>query len=100
MYHQEASPKAMNEEQKGPPRTPQRFAARVSGDGWDAQIPGRSDRVRVLHISRIGLELESNTNLDTGGRYPIRLTHGGETTSTTFYVLRCPERRSGGGSTY
>lgn len=86
---------------KGPAgRRPQRFATRISGESWDALVDGLAGDVRVLRISRIGIELETETSLETGARYPIRLTHAGETTRTTFYVLRCPERRNAAGTSY
>ncbi|HKB71915.1 MAG TPA: hypothetical protein VKH46_13795 [Thermoanaerobaculia bacterium] len=75
-------------------RTGQRFAKRISGEGWAAAIKGVRGDVRVLKVSRIGIEIETECPLENGGRYPIRLTHGGETTQTTFYVLRSPEHRN------
>ncbi len=74
---------------------PQRFAKRISGEGWTADVSGVDGNIRVLKLSRIGLELETSSPLEGGKRYPIELTHGGETTRTTFYVLRCPEQRNG-----
>lgn len=76
-------------------RMPQRFAKRISGDGWTAAVKKVPGPVRVLKLSRIGLELETHSPLEGGARYPIELSHGGETTRTTFYVLRCPEHRNG-----
>jgi hypothetical protein len=73
----------------------QRFAKRIPGEGWTAEIDGVDGDVRVLKVSRIGIEIETADPLETGARFPIRLTHGGETTRTTFYVLRCPERGNG-----
>ncbi|HWC66117.1 MAG TPA: hypothetical protein VG777_08540 [Thermoanaerobaculia bacterium] len=85
--------------EKDTPGTPehgrQRFAKRVSGEGWTAEVAGVAGEVRVLKLSRIGIEIETVDPLESGARYPIRLTHGGETTRTTFYVLRCPEHRNG-----
>jgi len=78
-----------------PGRKPQRFAKRISGEGWGAEIQGLPGTVRVLKLSRIGIEIETDAPLEGGARYPIHLTHGGETTRTTFYVLRCPEHRNG-----
>ena len=74
---------------------PQRFAKRVSGEGWSAVVPGVDGELRVLKLSRIGLELETQSPLEGGKRYPILLTHDDETTRTTFYVLRCPECHNG-----
>jgi hypothetical protein len=88
-------------DQNDTPGTPeqgrQRFAKRVSGDGWSAEVDGVAGEVRVLKVSRIGIEIETAGPLESGARYPIRLAHGGETTRTTFYVLRCPEHRNGRG---
>ena len=78
-----------------PGHLPQRFAKRISGEGWSADVQGVEGIVRVLKLSRIGLELETASSLEAGKRYPIHLTHGGETTRTTFYVLRCPEHHNG-----
>ncbi len=84
-----------------PGRKPQRFAKRISGEGWVAAVKNVRGPIRVLKLSRIGLELETDAPLEGGARYPIELSHGGETTKTTFYVLRCPEHRNGGAqSTY
>ena len=83
-----------------PARKPQRFATRVSGESWDALVDGLAGAVRVLRISRIGIEIETDTGLEIGARYPIRLTHAGETTITTFYVLRCPEHRNAARTTF
>jgi hypothetical protein len=85
-------------EEKGVPdagRKPQRFAKRISGEGWTAAVKSVRGPVRILKLSRIGLELETDSPLEGGARYPIELSHGGETTQTTFYVLRCPEHRNG-----
>ena len=73
----------------------QRFAKRVSGEGWTAEIAGVAGDVRVLKLSRIGIEIETAGSRESGARYPILLRHAGETTRTTFYVLRCPEHRNG-----
>ncbi len=79
----------------GSDRKPQRFAKRISGEGWTAAMNRVPGPVRVLKLSRIGLEIETDAPLEGGARYPIELSHGGETTRTTFYVLRCPEHRNG-----
>lgn len=79
---------------------PQRFATRIPGEGWEALIEGVPEPVRVVRLSRIGIELETETALEPGTRYPIRLAHGGKTTSTTFYVLRSPEHANGERRTY
>jgi len=79
-----------------PDRKPQRFAKRISGEGWSAAVKNVPGPVRVLKLSRIGLELETDSPLEGGARYRIELSHGGETTRTTFYVLRCPAHRNGG----
>jgi hypothetical protein len=76
-------------------RPPQRFATRIPGDGWEALVAGIAAPVRVIRLSRIGIELETEASLEAGTRYPIRLTHAGKTTSTTFYVLRSPEHANG-----
>jgi hypothetical protein len=76
-------------------RKTQRFAKRISGEGWTASMKNLAGTVRVLKLSRIGIELETDSALEGGARYPIELTHAGETTRTTFYVLRCPEHRNG-----
>jgi hypothetical protein len=76
-------------------RKPQRFAKRISGEDWIAAVKNVPGPIRVLKLSRIGLELETGSRLEGGARYPIELSHGGETTRTTFYVLRCPEHRNG-----
>ena len=97
MYDPPKEP-AMTDEKNAPEapgRIPQRFAKRISGEGWTAEVQGVSGEVRVLKLSRIGLEIETGSPLKGGARYPIRLTHGDETTSTTFYVLRCPEYHNG-----
>lgn len=73
------------------PRTPQRFATRVSGEEWQASIKNVSDPVRIVKVSRIGLELDTIAPLTAGGRYSIRLAHAGEITDTVFYVLRCAQ---------
>ena len=78
-----------------PERPPQRFATRIPGDGWEALVTGIPEPVRVIQLSRIGIELETEASLEAGTRYPIRLKHGGRTTSTTFYVLRSPEQANG-----
>jgi hypothetical protein len=87
----------MTNESGGPEasRKPQRFAKRISGDGWLAAVKNVRGPVRVLKLSRIGLELETDSPLEGGARYSIELSHAGETTKTTFYVLRCPEHRNG-----
>ena len=88
----------MAEKSDGPPAPgylPQRFAKRISGEGWNAEVQGVDGAIRVLKLSRIGLELETRSPLEGGKRYPIHLTHEGETTRTTFYVLRCPEHHNG-----
>ncbi|MGH7488735.1 MAG: hypothetical protein ACREMY_24510, partial [bacterium] len=59
-----------------------------------------SQPVRVLEISRIGIELETDSVLEVGARYGIGLTHHGETTKTDFYVLRCPRHGKGPGRVY
>jgi hypothetical protein len=81
-------------------RPPQRFATRIPGDGWEAFVGGMAEPVRVLRLSRIGIELESEVLLEAGTRYPIRLRHAGKTTTTTFYVLRSPERGKDGKRVY
>ncbi len=78
-----------------PARKPQRFATRVSGGQWKAEIAGISGTVRVLEVSRTGIKLETRSALEVGDRYRIHLIHKGETTRTTFYVLRCPHHGTG-----
>jgi hypothetical protein len=91
-------------EKKEPSETParilQRFAKRISGAEWKAEVDGMEHPVRVLKLSRIGLEIETDAPLKTDGRYRIRLTHAGRTTSTIFYVLRCPEHGNGAARIY
>jgi hypothetical protein len=81
-------------------RPPQRFATRIPGDGWEAFVAARPEPVRVIRLSRIGIELETESPLEAGSRYPIRLAHAGKTTATTFYVLRSPEHPHGARRTY
>jgi hypothetical protein len=83
-----------------PGRPPQRFATRIPGDGWEAFVGRMPEPVRVRRLSRIGIELEMESPLEAGSRYPIRLTHAGKTTATTFYVLRSPEHAHGARRTY
>jgi hypothetical protein len=78
-----------------PAHKSQRFAKRVSGGQWNAEIVGITKPVRVVKVSRIGIELDSGSVLEVGARYRIHLTHNGETTKTTFYVLRCPHHGKG-----
>jgi len=85
---------------KSSKRSRQRFATRVPGDRWEAQIKGVPPPVRVVRLSRTGIELETDKALEVGARYSIRLGHGGKTTDTTFYVLRCPEEKNGEKRTY
>jgi hypothetical protein len=85
---------------KSTKRSRQRFAARIPGDRWEAQVRGIPTPVRVVRLSRTGIELETDKALDIGARYAIRLGHGGKTTDTTFYVLRCPEEKNGAKRTY
>ena len=59
-----------------------------------------SESVRVLEVSRIGIQLETGLALEAGARYRIQLTHNGETTKTIFYVLRCPRHGKGSGRVY
>ena len=104
MYHRhEHTPDEMTQKKRTsepPARKSQRFAKRVSGGQWKADVEGIAEPVRVLAISRIGIELETGSALEVGARYRIRLTHSGETTTTTFYVLRCPRRGKGSASVY
>jgi len=65
-----------------------------------AHVARKPEPVRVIRLSRIGIELEMESPLEAGSRYPIRLTHVGKTTSTTFYVLRCAEHTHGARRSY
>ena len=91
---------AKNQLPKTSARKPQRFATRVSGGQWKADIAGISGTVRVLEVSRTGIKLETQSALEVGDRYRIHLTHRGETTKTTFYVLRCPHHGTGAERVY
>jgi hypothetical protein len=105
MYHPHApsTPIDMTEKKHTaePPRhKSQRFAKRVSGAQWKAEVTGISESVRVLKLSRIGIELEIDSALEAGARYRIQLAHNGETTHTIFYVLRCPPHGQGTARVY
>jgi hypothetical protein len=75
-----------------------RFAKRVPGEGWTAEIRGFSGAIRVRDISRIGIGLETSEPLEPYRRYPLELTGpAGGSSGLAFYVLRCPEDVSADG---
>jgi hypothetical protein len=66
-----------------------RFARRISGEGWKAEIQGFGGEVRVVNISRVGIALECSQALLPNVRFPLKLSGPMGETLTLFYVLRC-----------